>query len=285
MATRGKRRRRSRQALSVAARPEPSSTTTASGRAVSASVRARRSSPGVPTDCMPAVSLIMLTSPRRRTGASARRSTRVTPRAVLAIGADTTDSVSTPGTCTISIGRVKRLLEHFPDNFSTGIRDDAMALSRVTRATPEGDPHAGMRRRPRRSDGAGRAAVSRRSGAGRPPARRSTGSAAPARARQGATGTPSPCAASTPDGPAAAASVPWMSGESEQAEPAQRPDDHRRLADDVVHPDRCREYWSLDVRPRSPPRPSGGRPSPTAAPRGRSPARTAALSSGVSSKM
>jgi hypothetical protein len=34
---------------------------------------------------------------------------------VLAIGADTTDSVSTPGTCSVSIGRVKRMLEHFYD--------------------------------------------------------------------------------------------------------------------------------------------------------------------------
>jgi hypothetical protein len=53
----------------------------------------------------------------------------VTPRALLAIGADTTDSVSTPGTCNVSIGRVKRLLEYFLDNFSIGIRSRAMASS------------------------------------------------------------------------------------------------------------------------------------------------------------
>jgi hypothetical protein len=41
---------------------------------------------------------------------------------VLAIGADTTDSVSTPGTCNVSIGRVKRLLEYFPNNFLIAIR-------------------------------------------------------------------------------------------------------------------------------------------------------------------
>jgi hypothetical protein len=42
----------------------------------------------------------------------------VTPRAVLAIGADTTDSVSLRIACTTSIGRVKRLLERFADIFS-----------------------------------------------------------------------------------------------------------------------------------------------------------------------
>src|SRR3712207_9239429 len=94
---------------------------TASGRAVSTRVRARRSSPGVPTDCIPAVSLIMLTSPRRRTGASARMSTRVTPRAVLAMGADTVDSVShvRGGAYTPSIGRVRELLDTVPDIFWT----------------------------------------------------------------------------------------------------------------------------------------------------------------------
>src|SRR5215210_7238753 len=114
IATRGKRRRRSRQAFRVAARPDPNSTTTASGRADSTSVRARRSSPGVPTDCMPAVSLIMLTRPRRRTGASARRSTRVTPRVALARGADTTFSISVDQvTLDYSIGMNGAHLEHF----------------------------------------------------------------------------------------------------------------------------------------------------------------------------
>src|SRR3712207_6024505 len=86
---------------------------------------------------MPAVSLIMLTRPRRRTGASARRSTRVTPRALLAKGADTTDSVSTPGTCNVSIGRVKRLLEYFLDNFSNA-RMRAVVAPSATAEWPGG---------------------------------------------------------------------------------------------------------------------------------------------------
>jgi hypothetical protein len=46
---------------------------------------------------------------------------------VLAIGADTTDSVSTPGTCNVSIGRVKRILEYFSHIFFAAIRIAAMA--------------------------------------------------------------------------------------------------------------------------------------------------------------
>src|SRR3954452_8960598 len=161
---------------------------------------------------MPAVSLIMLTRPRRSTGASARRSTRVTPRAALAIGADTTDSVSIPGTSTSSIGRVKRLLEHFRETFFAITRaGDPQSASPIrTSAAFHSGKTVGLLlvRRDVASAVAGTAPGHDRDGGGQSHRGRQRGGVVPLDVRR-----------------------------VQDGETVQRPDDQRRLSDDVVDGD------------------------------------------------
>ena len=96
IATRGKRRRRSRQALRGVHGATHERSTTRRRRGGPTRPASQELAFARPTDCMPAVSLIMLDQTATEDGGASARRTRQDPQKVLTIGADTTDSVSTP---------------------------------------------------------------------------------------------------------------------------------------------------------------------------------------------